>query len=144
VRLPQALYDELVGHALADDNEVCGMVAGRDGVATRVLPVRNAHAFPARNYMMDPNDQHRVFTDIEDAGEDLLAIYHSHPPVGAYFSETDLNDAFVRNPDTGEEWLAWPGVLYIVVGLRPRGEKVFSVAPDRTVTEVPLEVVRGS
>ena len=35
LQIPRALYDELVAHALADENEVCGLVAGRDGVATR-------------------------------------------------------------------------------------------------------------
>lgn len=142
MRIPQALYDEIVAHALADENEVCGLVAGRDGLATRVLPVRNAHPQPARAYRMDAAEQYRVTTEIEDAGEDLLAIYHSHPPVGAYFSPTDLDEAFMRNEETGEEWLAWPGVLYIVVGLKPRGERTFAVAADRTVTEVELELVQ--
>ncbi len=136
MRIPSALYDELVGHALADENEVCGMVAGRDGLATRVLPVRNAAAHPARTYEMDPNDQHRVFTAIEDAGEDLLAIYHSHPPVGAYFSETDMKMAYTEDG----EHLLWPGTLYIVVGLRPHGVKTYAIA-DHQAIEVELERV---
>ncbi len=136
MRIPQALYDELVGHALADDNEVCGMVAGLDGVATRVLPVRNAAERPERTYAMDPVDQHRAWSSIEDAGEEMLAIYHSHPPVGAYFSETDMRMAYTED---GEHEL-WPGVLYIVVGLRPFGVKTFSIA-DHVATEVTLDVV---
>jgi proteasome lid subunit RPN8/RPN11 len=134
LRIARALWDEIIAHALADPNEVCGMVAGRDGEATRVLPVVNKAASP-RHYEMDPLDQHRVHTEIEDAGEELLAIYHSHPPAGAYFSETDLARAFLG------EHLAWPGVLYIVVGLQPRGEKVFDIGPDRSVTEVEPEIV---
>ncbi len=88
MQVPQALYDEIVAHALADENEVCGLVAGRDGAATRVLPIRNAAEHPARTYEMDGGEQLRAMTAIDDADEDLLAIYHSHPPVGAYFSET--------------------------------------------------------
>lgn len=137
MRIPRALLDELVGHATASPGaEVCGMVAGRDGEATRVLPVRNAAPRPERAYAMDPNEQHRVFTDIEDAGEDLLAIYHSHPPVGAYFSETDMRMAYTED---GEHEL-WPGTLYVVVGLRPFGVKTFAIA-DHHAHEVELEVV---
>jgi proteasome lid subunit RPN8/RPN11 len=135
LKVPRALWDEIVAHALADSNEVCGMVAGRDGVATRVLPVVNKAASP-RHYEMDPLDQHRVHTEIEDAGEELLAIYHSHPPTSAYFSDTDLERAFLG------EHLAWPGVLYIVVGLQPLGVKTFEIAEDRTVTEIELDVVQ--
>ena len=111
------------------------MVAGRDGEATRVIPVPNAAEHPQRTYEMDPEAQHRAWVDIEDAGEDLVAIYHSHPPVGAYFSETDMALAYM-----GDQ-LAWPGTLYIVVGLNPFGVKAFEIA-DRTATEVELEVVQ--
>ena len=140
MRIPRALYDELVALAEASPRaEICGMVAGRDGLAGRLLPVRNAAPEPERAFAMDPNDQHRAHTAIEDAGEDLLAIYHSHPPVGAYFSETDLDRAYMGDAP------AWPGVVYIVVGLvdserGPRGVKAFTVA-DRAATEVELDVV---
>jgi len=113
------------------------MVAGRDGEAARVLPVPNVADRPEVTYVMDPEAQHRAWVDIEDAGEELVAIYHSHPPVGAYFSETDMELAYMG--DT----LAWPGTLYIVVGLRPFGVRAFEIA-DRTATEVELEVVQRS
>ena len=117
------------------------MVAGRDGEATRVLPVRNVADRPEVTYMMDPMDQHRAWTAIEDAGEDLVAIYHSHPPVGAYFSETDLKLAYLEDGET----LAWPGVVYIVVGLQdsprgPRGVKAFEIDAQQAI-EIELEVV---
>ena len=123
------------------EQEVCGLIAGRDGLATRVLPVANAASRPERTYEMDPNEQHRAWTSIEDAGEDLLAIYHSHPPVGAYFSETDL--AMAHLPDGRTP--TWPGTVYIVIGLRdsdrgPKGVKAFDVADGRA-TETALEVV---
>jgi proteasome lid subunit RPN8/RPN11 len=136
VRISRTLYDEIVAHArAADPHECCGLVAGRDGEATRVLPVPNVAERPERTYEMDPEAQHRAWMDIEDAGEDLVAIYHSHPPVGAYFSETDMKLAYMG--DT----LAWPGTLYIVVGLRPFGVRTFAIA-DHRATEVELEIVR--
>jgi proteasome lid subunit RPN8/RPN11 len=135
VRISRALYDQIVAHAHADPNEVCGMVAGRDGEATRLLPVRNVHENPGRAYQMDPNEQFRAQESIDAAGEELLAIYHSHPPVGAYFSEEDMKQAYF-----GDQ-LAWPGTLYIVVGLSPFGVKTFAIA-DHTATEVELELVQ--
>ena len=84
---------------------------------------------------MDPNEQYRAQMAIEDAGEEMLAIYHSHPPVGAYFSETDMKQAYLGDAP------AWPGTLYIVVGLNPFGVKTFEIA-DHTATEVQLEIVR--
>jgi proteasome lid subunit RPN8/RPN11 len=138
--LSEAIFDEIVAHAHEDPTiECCGMVAGRDGVATRVLGVRNAAERPEVTYSMDPNEQHRAYMDIEDAGEELVAIYHSHPPAGAYFSETDLARAYAG------EHLAWPGVLYIVVGMKdsakgPKGVKAFEIA-DHQATEVELSIV---
>ena len=135
MRISWALHDEIVAHAhAADPHECCGLVAGRDGEATRVLPVPNVADRPEVTYEMEPMAQHRAWTSIEDAGEEMLAIYHSHPPVGAYFSATDMEQAYL-----GDD-LAWPGTLYIVVGLRPFGVKTFAIA-DRTATEVELEVV---
>jgi proteasome lid subunit RPN8/RPN11 len=140
VRIARALYDELVAHALADaPNECCGMVAGRAGEATAVHRVSNVAQVKPFQYSMDPAEQHRVFTEIEDGGDDLIAIYHSHTRAGAYFSETDLNLAFM------DDQPAWPGVVYIVVGLKdsdkgPKGVKGFLV-DDGTARETPIEIV---
>ena len=45
-------------------------------------------------------------TDIEDAGLELGAIYHSHTRTEPRPSQTDINFAKL-----------WPGVLWIIVGL---------------------------
>jgi proteasome lid subunit RPN8/RPN11 len=135
VRISRALYDEIVRHAQdADPLECCGLVAGREGVCTRLLPVPNTASRPDVTYEMDPNEQHAALMTMDEAGEDLLAIYHSHPPVGAYFSETDMKLAYL-----GDQ-LAWPGTLYIVVGLRPFGVKTFDIV-DHVAHEVELEIV---
>ena len=136
MRIARALYDEIVAQARSSPRaEICGLVAGRDGEATRVIPIPNVASAPERTYEMDPNAQHAALSEMDDAGEDLLAIYHSHPPVGAYFSETDMRMAYLG------EHLAWPGTLYIVVGLNPFGVKTFDIA-DHVATEVELELVQ--
>jgi proteasome lid subunit RPN8/RPN11 len=79
--------------------EGCGLLAGREGLVTRVLPVRNAAQSPSR-FRMDPAGQVSAFREMEDLGLELLGIFHSHPagkPVGtsalAGPSETDIREA---------------------------------------------------
>jgi [CysO sulfur-carrier protein]-S-L-cysteine hydrolase len=44
--------------------------------------------------VMDPREQLHLMDAIDDAGEDLLAIYHSHTRSVAYPSRTDVELAF--------------------------------------------------
>ena len=54
MRISKELARELVDHAVADlPNECCGMIAGRGGTATRVLPAANSEGSPFM-YVMDP------------------------------------------------------------------------------------------
>lgn len=106
MKISQALIDEMVAHAREDlPNECCGMVGGRNGEATRVVRVENAAASPLR-YEMDPQGQYDALKAIEDAGEELVAIYHSHTRSAAYPSQTDVNEAVM-----------WPEQVYLIVSL---------------------------
>jgi [CysO sulfur-carrier protein]-S-L-cysteine hydrolase len=106
MKISQALIDEMVAHAREDlPNECCGMIGGRDGEATKVVRVENAAASPLR-YEMDPQAQYNALKAIEDAGEDLVAIYHSHTRSAAYPSQTDVNEAVM-----------WPEQVYVIVSL---------------------------
>lgn len=106
MKISQALVDEMVAHAQEDvPNECCGMVGGRDGVATKVVRVENAAASPLR-YEMDPQGQFDALKEIEGGGDELLAIYHSHTRSAAYPSQTDVNQA--QN---------WPEQVYVIVSL---------------------------
>jgi proteasome lid subunit RPN8/RPN11 len=106
VKISRTLVDAMVAHAREDlPNECCGMVGGRDGEATEVVPVANAAATPLR-YEMDPQEQYDALKAIEDGGGELLAIYHSHTKSPAYPSQTDVNQA-----------VAWPEQIYVIVSL---------------------------
>jgi proteasome lid subunit RPN8/RPN11 len=106
LRLPRSLFDEIVDHARAEaPNECCGMIASVDGRAVAVHRVRNSAASPLR-YEMDGMEQYRVQTAIEDAGQQLGAIYHSHTRSDPYPSQTDINLAF------------YPESLYVIVGVK--------------------------
>jgi proteasome lid subunit RPN8/RPN11 len=105
MKFSRELIDEMVAHAREDSpNECCGMVGGRGGVATRIYRALNAEASPLR-YSIDPAEQFRLMREIEDAGEDLAAIYHSHTKSAAYPSQTDVNLA------------GWPDTVYVIVSL---------------------------
>jgi [CysO sulfur-carrier protein]-S-L-cysteine hydrolase len=131
VRISQPLLDEIVAHARDDDpDECCGMVAGSNGAATRVYRARNAEASPFR-YTIHPQDQFRITMEIEDQGEEIAAIYHSHTKSPAEPSQTDINLA--EN---------WPDPLYLICSIAdPDAPQVRAFAiRDGTVEEVGLNV----
>ena len=72
--------------------EGCGLLAGRNRVVEDVLPVKNAEGSPVR-FRMEPKAQLRAFEQIEIAGQEILAIFHSHPKGSSTPSPTDIREA---------------------------------------------------
>jgi [CysO sulfur-carrier protein]-S-L-cysteine hydrolase len=106
VRISSQILDQLIAHAREEaPNECCGMIGGADGAAATVYRSINAEASPLR-YSLDANDQFRIMHKMEESGEDLLGIYHSHTASAAYPSQTDVNLA------------AYPDAVYVIVSLR--------------------------
>jgi len=105
MRISQSLIDEIVAHAREDSpNECCGMIGGIDGEARTVYRAANAEASPLR-YSIDASEQFRLMKTIEEAGEELVGIYHSHTKSAAYPSQTDVNLA------------GWPDAVYLIASL---------------------------
>jgi proteasome lid subunit RPN8/RPN11 len=131
VRIAQDLLDAIVEHARRDaPNECCGMVATTsDGVAVSVHAAQNTAASPFR-FEVDGLELHRTLTGIEDGGNELGAIYHSHTRSDPYPSQTDVN--FAAN---------WPGVEWIIVGLANGADPVVRsyLIEGGAITEVPVE-----
>ena len=93
--LPAAMAEEVMRHARAElPNEACGLLSGSlaDGRATTFHPARNVEASPLR-YNVHPEDLVRITFAIEDAGQDLVAIFHSHTRSAAVPSATDRRAA---------------------------------------------------
>lgn len=131
---PAALAEELIAHARQDEpNECCGMIAGRDGVATRVIRATNTEASPFM-YVMDPREQLDIMDGIDDAGEEMLGIYHSHTRSAAYPSRTDVELAF------------FPQTAYVIVSLQRdepviRAYRLSRTAPEgEQVAEIPIQI----
>jgi [CysO sulfur-carrier protein]-S-L-cysteine hydrolase len=105
MRLTREQRDALVEHARAEHpNECCGVVAVRDGTAVAVHQLENTAASPFR-FEVDGMALHHLMTAIEDAGDQLGGIYHSHTRSEPYPSQTDVNFA-----------AHWPGVEWLIVG----------------------------
>ena len=105
--IPVALAQRMLEHARAElPNEACGILSGdlATGQATSFHPARNAEASPLR-YNVHPDDLIRIVLGIEDAGEDLVAIFHSHTGSPAVPSATDHRAA------------QYPGVFYVLASL---------------------------
>jgi len=100
------MVERVVAHAREEaPNECCGMIGGRDGAATTLYRAANAEESPLR-YVVDPQDQLRIMEEIDERGEELAAIYHSHTGSPAYPSQTDINLA-----------QAWPDPLYVICSI---------------------------
>ncbi len=106
------LIDKLIlrpehwGKMLADVKErsmeeACGLVGGKDHTSMAVFPVTNLLHSPTR-YRMDPEEQLRVFNQLDENQWELLAIYHSHPNGPPGPSPIDIAEAM------------YPGVIYLI------------------------------
>lgn len=88
--LPGELVDRVMAHARRDHpDECCGVIAGRDGRATRLFEMANADRSPT-GFTFDSAEWLRVYREVDDADEELLAVYHSHTMTEAYPSRTDV------------------------------------------------------
>lgn len=109
--LPREIRDAFVAHARAEyPNEACGLIAGTapaedGGRATRWHAARNRAASPLR-YEIHPDDLLRTVLALDDMGEVIWGIVHSHVRSPARPSPSDVARAF------------YPDALYLVVSLR--------------------------
>jgi [CysO sulfur-carrier protein]-S-L-cysteine hydrolase len=145
VRIPRDIYERIFEQARAElPNECCGLIGGTREEAKTLYPAGNAEASPFR-YVLDPMDQLRITEEMDAAGEDLAAIYHSHTKSEAYPSQTDINLALVERRDgdqVAERIQLFPGTIYLIASLadEERPLRGFDIDADG-VREIELEVV---
>jgi proteasome lid subunit RPN8/RPN11 len=120
---PAEILREIVARCEDDPlREVCGFVVSVDGtfavrevenVADRYHAADPVH-FPRTSrdsYLMEPKGQLRVHKELASAGGRIVAVWHSHVEVGAYFSAKDRADAVID----GVQQV--PGAEYLVLGV---------------------------
>ncbi|MGQ0508860.1 MAG: Mov34/MPN/PAD-1 family protein [Myxococcaceae bacterium] len=133
MNLPSDLTLMLRHLEAAYPNEGCGLIlSGPKGF--RLRPMANAYdryhgvdpeRFPRTSrtaYMFDPKEDLAVQRELDGTGEKIACVVHSHPDVGAYFSQ---EDRAMAAPD-GDPLL--PGVGYLVVAVdqgKTTGAKLF-------------------
>jgi proteasome lid subunit RPN8/RPN11 len=107
ISIQQAHVDEILDHARAEaPRECCGLVGGTSGRAQTVYPTRNAAADPFITYEAAPEDLFAAQRAMRERGEQLLAIYHSHP-----------RSADPKPSDTDVRLAYYPSAVYFIVGL---------------------------
>lgn len=128
VFIPRPLAEAMIAHARAEAPlEACGIIGGRGDRAVRFYPARNAERSPVR-YTVHPEDQVRILWELEERGEELWGIFHSHPRSQAYPSATDIRFAY------------YPEAYYVIASLADPRQPVLRAfrIRDGRVTEHPI------
>lgn len=121
--IPRELADRLLEVARDEaPNECCGLLGVDRDTAAEYWPVVNDAASPLR-FEMNPRDQLRAFTEIEDRGLDV-AIFHSHTRSPAEPSQTDVNFAAL-----------WPGAVWVIAGVAKGAAELRAYAIDGSRVE---------
>lgn len=110
VKLPRTLINEMLSHAQhSPETEVCGLIAGAPDGRFQIYPVANVATEADHLFNMDPAAQIDAMRRMREGGEELFAIYHSHPHAPAEPSVRDLAEA------------AYPEALYLIISLNTKG-----------------------
>lgn len=110
IQIPRKIANQLLHLAqISPEQEICGLIGGKQGLPHSCYPVSNVADKPAQRFLLDAAEQIAVMKQMREQGEDLFAIYHSHPSAPATPSATDL------------ELAAYPDALYLIISLNTKG-----------------------
>jgi proteasome lid subunit RPN8/RPN11 len=101
-------FDDIIAHARqAAPHECCGLIGGStDGRAQTIYRAKNIAADPLVTYEAAAEDLFAAQRAMRERGEQLLAIYHSHPrATNPEPSPTDVRLAY------------YPSAVYLIAGL---------------------------
>ena len=107
ISLTHLQLDEILAHARqADPAECCGLIGGAASRVTSIYPLQNVATDTNVSYEAAPEDLFAAQRQMRERGEELLAIYHSHPRSAEPApSETDVRLAY------------YPQAVYFIIGL---------------------------
>ena len=108
ISFSEAQVNDIIAHAReASPHECCGLIGGlNEGKAQTIYRARNVAGDPLTNYEAAPEDLFAAQRNMRERGEQLLAIYHSHPRSSdPQPSVTDVRLAY------------YPSAVYLIVGL---------------------------
>lgn len=123
--------DELIEHSEKESpNEVCGILAGREGKVEKIYRMINTDK-SSKTFLMDPKEQLKVMKEIRSLELEMIGIYHSHSQTEAYPSAHDVRLAF------------YPEVSYVIVSIKDKDKpniKSFKIVEGK-ITEEEIKIV---
>jgi proteasome lid subunit RPN8/RPN11 len=132
IDIPRSLVNRILHYAQQDPNrEVCGLVGAREGIPVSCYPVANVAEQPDCRFLLDAAAQIEAMRRMRECGEDLFAVFHSHPTSPAEPSVIDLEQASYRE------------ALYLIVSLGTKGVlelRGFRIGDGSSFQEVPLRL----
>jgi proteasome lid subunit RPN8/RPN11 len=111
ISLPRKLTNQLLHLAqLSPDAEICGLIgADSNGMPLSCYPVDNSADTPKNRFLLDTGQQIAAMKQMRDKGENLFAIFHSHPDTPAVPSATDIEQA------------GYQDALHLIISLNTKG-----------------------
>ncbi len=100
--------------------ECVGLLVGRAGRAEAAWPLPNVSPRPEVAYEADPRALVAALRRMDEAGLELVGIYHSHPNGVAWPSPTDRERAYWRVP-------------YVILGLAEGAVRAFMLPEGEEV-----------
>jgi proteasome lid subunit RPN8/RPN11 len=134
IRIRPQILEEMIRHARREPQiECCGLLAGSDGVITRIFPVSNSLA-SATEYEIAPMDLFQLFRRLREEGLEHLGHYHSHLHSENFPSARDIAQAY------------YPDQAYFIISPQtgaPRLVRAFLIR-EGEVRELRIEIVAAS
>jgi [CysO sulfur-carrier protein]-S-L-cysteine hydrolase len=131
IRIKKDILDEMAVHASGDPKlECCGLLAGRDGIITKIFPAKNALVSPTQ-YEIAPKELFQHMREIRRTGLELMGVYHSHPNSENKPSPRDIEQAY------------YPDVAYFILSPRndaPNPARTFTIRDGKT-SELDVQIV---
>jgi len=131
IQIPRPIYRKMVEHAKKEKPlECCGILGGRGKTVEKVFELQNAEGSAIR-YSISPQDQLKVFVEMEKECMEMIAVYHSHPHTLSYPSETDVKMAF------------YPDVASVIISLEEDNHPVVKgfLIRDAAICPEEIEVI---
>lgn len=129
IQIPRKITNQLLHLAQISPNyEVCGLIGSKNGLPTHCYPIKNISEHPQQRFLLDAGQHISAMTKMRELGEELFAIYHSHPTAPAQPSTYDL------------ELTTYPEALYLIISLNTKGilEMRGFKMHQKTALEIPL------
>jgi proteasome lid subunit RPN8/RPN11 len=106
--LAPGILEQLIAHSRESlPQEGCGLIAGQGNLGERFIPIKNSAA-SEHMYEMEPEQLIPALRSLRESGEQLIAIYHSHPKGLAVPSARDMEQA------------SYPRAAHVIVSLENR------------------------